>query len=115
GLQLTMRESAKAVLTLAAAAILLGGCNESAKNSVKARPNAPVPSPKTQQAEQFPFPPYEPSLAYYLIDRRPRVEILVAKMQASFEAGQKAFEAGKLDVARDNFNQAVSEVLASGV
>lgn len=36
-------------------------------------------------------------------------------MRARFDEGQKAFDAGKLDVARDNFDQAVSLVLASGI
>jgi membrane-bound lytic murein transglycosylase D len=36
-------------------------------------------------------------------------------MRARFDEGQKAFDAGKLDVARENFDQAVSLVLASGI
>ena len=39
----------------------------------------------------------------------------MARMRARFDEGQKAFDAGKLDFARENFDQAVSLVLASGI
>jgi membrane-bound lytic murein transglycosylase D len=69
----------------------------------------------SQQAENLP-PPANPQFSTYnLLDRRSRLEILMARMRARFDEGQKAFDAGKLDVARENFDQAVSLVLASGI
>jgi membrane-bound lytic murein transglycosylase D len=112
-----MRGRAKAGLILAAAVVLACGCEDSVKNTAKVRPNAPVPSKLPQQTETLPLP-VQPKLAlsaYNLIDRRSRVDILAAEMRSSFDAGQKAYDAGNLDVARDNFNQAVNLVLASGI
>ena len=69
----------------------------------------------SQQAENLPLPANPQFSTYDLLDRRSRLEILMARMRARFDEGQKAFDAGKLDVARENFDQAVSLVLASGI
>jgi membrane-bound lytic murein transglycosylase D len=69
----------------------------------------------SQQAEILPLPANPQFSTYNLLDRRSRLEILMARMRARFDEGQKAFDAGKLDVARENFDQAVSLVLASGI
>src|ERR1700733_10347474 len=100
---------------LAAAAVLAAGCNDSSKNTIRVRPNAPVPVRPSEQAENLPLRANLNFSTYNLLDRRSRLEILMAKMRARFEEGQKAFDAGKLDAARGNFDQAVSLVLASGI
>ena len=100
---------------LAAAAVLAAGCNDSPKNTIRVRPNTPVPMRPSQQAENLPLPANPQFSTYNLLDRRSRLEILMARMRARFDEGQKAFDAGKLDVARENFDQAVSLVLASGI
>jgi membrane-bound lytic murein transglycosylase D len=69
----------------------------------------------SQQAEILPLPANPQFSTYNLLDRRSRLEILMARMRSRFDEGQKAFDAGKLDVARENFDQAVSLVLASGI
>ena len=103
-----------ATLALAAAVFLIAGCNESAKNTARVRPPAPVPPPSEQSAN-LPLPEAPPPSLYNLLDRRTKLEILMSQMQASFEAGQRAFDAGNLDAARDNFNHAEALVLASGI
>ncbi len=109
------RGPVKAALLLAAATVLAAGCNDSAKNAVRVRPNTAVPVRSSQQAEILPLPANPQFSTYNLLDRRSRLEILMARMRARFDEGQKAFDAGKLDVARENFDQAVSLVLASGI
>jgi membrane-bound lytic murein transglycosylase D len=102
-------------LLLAAATVLAAGCNDSTKNAIRVRPNTPVPVRPSQQSENLPLPANPQFSTYNLLDRRSRLEILMARMRARFDEGQKAFDAGKLDVARENFDQAVSLVLASGI
>lgn len=112
-----MRESMKTAMALAAAAaLLLGGCDESSKNAVKVRPAAQVPAPVQQtSAESLPFPEHHDFSAYKLIDRRARVDILIARMQANYTAGQRSYAAGDTEEARKLFNRAVDMVQESGV
>ena len=110
-----MRGPVRAALLLAAATVLAAGCNDSTKNAIRVRPNTPVPVRPSQQSENLPLPANPQFSTYNLLDRRSRLEILMARMRARFDEGQKAFDAGKLDVARENFDQAVSLVLASGI
>ncbi|MFZ0738253.1 MAG: LysM peptidoglycan-binding domain-containing protein [Candidatus Acidiferrales bacterium] len=110
-----VRGKFRAALTLGAAVLLLGGCEDTAKHAVQVRPNVPVPTHAPQQAEILPFPPYQPFAGYDLLDRRPAVDTLMAKMQEDLNAGQAAFEAGKMDEARVKFNAAISLVMSSGI
>ena len=74
-----MREGMKAAMALAAAAaLLLGGCDESSKNTVHVRPAAAVPVPAQTANEGLPFPEHSNFNAYNLIDRRSRVDIRTA-------------------------------------
>lgn len=112
-----MRESMKTAMALAAAAaLLLGGCDESSKTAVKVRPAAPVPAPVQQTSvESLPFPEHSDFSAYKLIDRRSRVDVLIARMQANYTAGQRSYAAGDTDEARKLFNRAVDMVQESGI
>ncbi len=109
-----MRSSLKTGLILASAVLLASGCEDSAKKTVQVRPSTQIPGKLAEQTESLPLPTAN-ALAYKLIDRRSRIEVLATEMRASFEAGQKAYDAGDLDAARDDFNRAVSLVLASGI
>jgi membrane-bound lytic murein transglycosylase D len=106
---------------LAAASLLLAGCEESAKQQVKARPPAKTPVPTSARAqapefvrEQLPFPAEAPAFAYLNGDSRPAVDILIEKVQAKFDAGQKEYKAGNLQAARVDFDRAVDLILTSG-
>ncbi len=111
-----MREGMKAAMALAAAAaLLLGGCDESSKNTVHVRPAAPVPAPTQTANEGLPFPEHSNFSAYNLIDRRSRVDILIARMQANYTAAQRNYAAGDIEEARKLFNRAVDMVEESGI
>src|SRR5271154_2325284 len=113
-----MREGMKTTMALAAvAALLLGGCDDTSKNTIKVRPAAPVPAQTQAQVltESLPFPQYTDFNAFNLIDRRSRVEILIARMQANYTAGQRSYAAGDTEEARKLFNRAVGMVQESGI
>jgi membrane-bound lytic murein transglycosylase D len=101
----------------AAAALLLGGCDDTSKNTIKVRPTAPVPAQTQAQVltESLPFPADADFRAYHLIDRRSRVNILIARMQANYTAGQRSYAAGDTEEARKLFNRAVGMVQESGI
>jgi membrane-bound lytic murein transglycosylase D len=104
-----------AIAIAAAAALLLGGCDDSSKNTVKVRPAAPVPVQAQTLPENLPFPQYTDFNAFNLIDRRSRVERLIERMQANYTAGQRSYAAGDTDEARKLFNRAVDMVQESGI
>jgi membrane-bound lytic murein transglycosylase D len=113
-----MREGMKTTMALAAAAaLLLGGCEDTSKNTIKVRPPAQVPAQIQAQAlgESLPFPAVSDFSAYNLIDRRSRVGILIARMQANYTAGQRSYAAGDTEEARKLFNRAVGMVQESGI
>ena len=101
---------------LAAAALLLAGCEQTATKQVKATPPAaaPVPAPHSEDAKlALPFPD-RPQLATALLDMRPAIDVLVAAVQANFDEGQSQFQAGNEDQARAHFDLAVDLMLRSG-
>jgi membrane-bound lytic murein transglycosylase D len=104
-----------AIALAAAAALLLGGCDESSKNTIHVRPAAPVPAPAQTQTESLPFPEHTNFSAYNLIDRRTPVDILIARMQANYTAGQRTYAAGDTEQARKLFNRAIDMVQESGI
>src|SRR5580658_4378400 len=111
-----MRLDMKTTMALAAAAaLLLGGCDDTSKNTIKVRPAAPVPAQTQTSAESLPFPAVSDFSAYNLIDRRSRVGILIARMQANYTAGQRSYAAGDTEEARKLFNRAVGMVQESGI
>jgi membrane-bound lytic murein transglycosylase D len=111
-----MREGMKAAMGLAAlTALLLGGCEDSSKNAVHVRPAASTPVQAQNSAESLPFPEHTDFSAYNLIDRRGRVDVLIARMQANYIAGQKAYAAGDTDEASKLFNRAIGMVQESGI
>ena len=63
----------------------------------------------------LPFPEHSNFIAYNLIDRRSRVDILIARMQANYTAAQRSYAAGDIDEARKLFNRAVDMVQESGI
>ncbi len=111
-----MREDMKAAMALAAAAaLLLGGCEDSSKNTVRVRPAATVPAQTQTANESLPFPEHSDFSAYNLVDRRSPVTILMARMQANYTAAQRSYAAGDIEEARKLFNRAVDMVQDSGI
>ncbi len=100
---------------LAASAICMAGCEETATKQVRVQPPAATPAPTPDYARQpLPLPqrPIDPSwLAFY---PRPAIDIVVDRVQASFDAGKQAAQAGNTGKARADFDHAVDLILASG-
>lgn len=102
-------------IVLAAGTLSLAGCEETATKQVKVRPPAATPAPQPNYVRQpLPLPErpvYSLSLAR---DPRPAIDVLVAKVQASYEAGQQELKAGAVDRAQADFDRAVNLILTSG-
>jgi membrane-bound lytic murein transglycosylase D len=112
-------------MMLAAGALMLGGCEETAIKQVHARPPAATPMPATVPAPSVATNAYlreplpllravAPAVSSLGPDRRPAIDILVAKVEASVNAGQKDFQAGNTARAQADFDHGVDLILASG-
>jgi membrane-bound lytic murein transglycosylase D len=108
-------QKSAAWLFLAAGVVFgLAGCDDTAKKTVQVRPPQiappsaePVPQPlplKTQPKNVTP-------LAVQVPDASAR---LAADSQAAFDAGEQDFKAGHLVKAREEFDEALDQLLASG-
>jgi membrane-bound lytic murein transglycosylase D len=100
---------------LAACAILVAGCDDAlSSKQAKVRPPAATPSTLLEGTrEPLPFQEHLiPLLALY--DRRPAIDILVAKVQVSFDVAEKEYKAGEFDKARADYDRAVALIVASG-
>jgi membrane-bound lytic murein transglycosylase D len=102
-------------VTLAAGTILLAGCEETATKQVRVAPPAATPVQTPNYArEPLPFPSHPYDFVPLQADTRPAIDVLIEKVQTSFDAGQKEYKAGNLENARAHFDQAVSLILSSG-
>ncbi len=102
-------------LALAAGALLLAGCDDSAKQQTKVHAPATTPAPVPQYVrEPLPFPGKPLNLTALEPGPRPAIDVLVEKVRKSFEAGQKKYKAGEFDKARVDFDHAVDLILTSG-
>jgi membrane-bound lytic murein transglycosylase D len=92
----------------------LSGCDDSARRPVQVRPaQITLPAP----AEPLPALPLNAQREVLVPLAAPApngVERLAADSQAAFEAGEQDFRAGHLGKARQEFDEALDELLASG-
>lgn len=99
---------------LIAGTLAAAGCNESAK-VVKVQPPAAAPMPATAYASApLPLPAnpvYQAPISY---DPRPAIDIVVAEVQASYDAGVRQENAGNDDQAQADFDHAVKLIVKSG-
>lgn len=112
----------KGISILAAALSLsflaAAGCEDTAKHTVQVRQPAPTPQARTSAAVKIgalPFPEYSPDLQELVVAPHPAVDALIEQVQASYDAGQQAYQAGQLDVARKDFNAALDRLMNSGL
>lgn len=107
------RKTAIGVL-LAAGALAIAGCNESAK-VVRVQPPvlAPTPAP-TVATESLPLPATLAYQAPIFADPRPPIDILVSEVQASYDAGVREENSGNNDLAQTDFDHAVKLIVKSG-
>jgi membrane-bound lytic murein transglycosylase D len=108
---------AKSHLLFAAFALTaaLAGCQQAPKNPVTVRPSVPVPVVTVDRAQRLPLPPPRPPRPYIITQPRPAVDLLIEKVEASYEAGKRDYQAGNLPKARQDFDQAVDLILTSGL
>jgi membrane-bound lytic murein transglycosylase D len=101
-------------MALAAGTLLLAGCEQTATKQAKVQPPAPTPVAAPDFARQ-PLPlPEHPVTVASLLDTRPAMDILVERVQASYDDGQKDYQAGNFESARSHFGHAVDLILRSG-
>jgi len=100
---------------LAAGVVALPGCEETAKKDIRVEPPAIAPQPAPAVAVK-PLPLTDPPAqsASLAQDSRPAIDILVDRVQADYDAGQKAYQAGDPDKAREDFYAASNLILTSG-
>ena len=102
-------------MILAVSGLLLAGCEATATKQAKVRPPAATPSPEPNYTRlPLPFPNRPADLLPLSRDARPAIDILVAQVQASYDAGQRHYDAGAHDKAQSDFDHAVNLILASG-
>src|ERR1700735_1492836 len=100
---------------VAVCGVLAAGCDESiSSKQAKVRPPAATPSSALQSTrEPLPLPEQLPSLSA-VYDRRPAIDILVDKVQVSFNTAEKEYKAGEFEKARADYDRAVALIVASG-
>lgn len=109
-----MRPKSIVWLALAAGSLLLAGCEQTATKQVRVQAPAATPLAAPQLGHQsIPFPDDPVQLAP-LLDTRPAMDILVERVQTSYDDGQKQYKAGDFDDARAQFGHAVDLILRSG-
>jgi len=111
-----MKRQARICALLAAGAIFLAGCDDVVSSKqAKAHPPAATPAPPPGEVhEKLPFLDRPVYLASFQNDSRPAIDILVAKVQASFSEGQQKYKAGHFDKARVDFDRAMDLIVQSG-
>ena len=111
-----MKKKATVWALVAVGAVLLAGCDDvvSSKQAKAHAPAvAPAPAPISVR-EALPFPETPVCLTPLLYDPRPAIDVLVAKVQASYSDGQKKYKAGNFDKARVDFDRAMDLIVQSG-
>ncbi|MGD1209828.1 MAG: LysM peptidoglycan-binding domain-containing protein [Candidatus Acidiferrales bacterium] len=101
---------------LATGTLLLAGCEETATKEIHVQPPAAAPAPAPNYARQ-PLPLAErPANSVWLMPApEPAIDVLVEKVQASFDAGQQEYKAGSVDKAQAEFDRAADLILKSGL
>jgi membrane-bound lytic murein transglycosylase D len=111
-----MKKKAAVWALVAVATVLLAGCDDVVSSKqAKAHPPAATPAPPPDSVrEALPFPEKPVYLEPLQYDPRPAIDILVAKVQASYSDGQKKYKAGNFDKARVDFDRAMDLIVQSG-
>ncbi len=100
-----------------AAGVLFGlsGCEDSAKTAVQVRPpQISLPS-QDQNLSLLPLNAQNKKLMPLVIQAPDGTLQLAAESQAAFDAGEQDFKAGHLGKAREEFDEALDRLLASGL
>ena len=101
----------------AAAGVLFGlaGCEDSAKTAVQVRPPQISLLSTDQNLSLLPLNAQNKKLMPLVIQAPDGALQLAAESQAAFDAGEQDFKAGHLGKAREEFDEALDRLLASGL
>ncbi len=113
----------RSVTILFAAALAVGmaafsGCQETAKQSVQVRQPAATPRPAALSAANIgalPLLQNRPEFSDLSPMPRPWVDGLIDRVQAMYATATQAYQAGQLDVAREDFKAAVNLLTSSSL
>jgi membrane-bound lytic murein transglycosylase D len=111
------RTQKSAVWLFIAAGVLFGlaGCEDSAKTPVQVRP-AQIALPSQDQPQpSLPINAQHKVMTPLVLETPNGPEQLAAQSQAAFDAGEQDFKAGHLGKARQEFDDALDQLLASGL
>lgn len=112
---MAMKLRATTWIILTAGMLSVAGCEQTATKQVKVRPPAVAPAPEPAYARQpLPLSDRSANVSSLASDSRPAIDVLVAKVQASYNAGQQELKAGAFDRAESDFDHAVKLILTSG-
>ena len=120
---MTSWKTSRALVAAAALAGLLvmslgfASCDDTSKKQVKARPPAatPVAAAAPDAVHQaLPLTDQVPDYAALQTPVRPAIDILVEKVQAAYNTGEKEMKAGDFEKAGAEFNRAVDLIQTSG-
>lgn len=105
---------------LMVAAAGFSGCQDTAKHSVQVRQPAVTPRPAlpasvAKNVGELPLPASLPDFSDLQPPQRPWVDALIERVQVTFDAATQAYQAGRLDVARKDFNAALHELTKSNL
>jgi peptidoglycan lytic transglycosylase D len=100
------------LLPALAATLLLAGCEQTARKAVQVQPPAPMPR-QQDRAVQLPIAAQAPASGWLLTTPIPAADMLVAEVQALYDEGQRHYQAGELDQARQSFDSALNLLLKS--
>ncbi|MHB8753339.1 MAG: lytic transglycosylase domain-containing protein [Candidatus Acidiferrales bacterium] len=110
----------KGISTLATTLLLsflaVAGCQDTARHALQVRQPARTPQISSISAGNIgalPFPEQVPDLQAFVSGSQPAVDALIERVQAAFDAGQQAYNAGQPVLARKDFNAALDRLMRS--
>ena len=92
----------------------LAGCDDSAKKPVQVRPSQIALQSQNQDLPSLPINAQHKFIVPLAMQSPDGAERLAVQSQAAFNAGEQDFQAGHLGKAREEFDEALDQLLASG-
>jgi membrane-bound lytic murein transglycosylase D len=109
------QKSMKWVLSAAAALAACTGCEDTSNHAVKVQPaQIALPSAKQEPLPDLPLNAQNRSFRPLTLRAPDGAEWIIAQSRAAFDAGELDFQAGHLGKAREEFDQALDQLLDSG-
>lgn len=104
------------ILAAVGALTCFTGCEDTAKHVVKVQPpQIAAPSAQQETLLDLPINAQHKSIPTLTLIAPEGAEWVMAQSQAAFDAGEEDFQAGHLGKAREEFDEALDQLLASGI